>query len=86
MIMMLVHREYGGEMDEKTIGRINELYHKSKAEGLTDEEKEEQARLRQEYILSIRNNMRSQLNNISVVEPDGSITDLGEKYGKKKGH
>lgn len=73
-------------MDEMKIGRINELYHKSKAEGLTDEEKEEQTRLRQEYIASIRNNMRSQLDNISVIEPDGSVTDLGEKYGKKRGH
>lgn len=73
-------------MDEKKIGRINELYHKSKAEGLTDVEREEQTRLRQEYIASIRNNMRSQLDNISVIEPDGSVTDLGEKYGKKKGH
>ena len=34
-------------MEEK-IRRINELYHKSKQEGLTDQEKEEQARLRQD--------------------------------------
>ena len=36
-------------MDEKKIKRINELYHKSRAEGLTDEEKKEQQLLRQEY-------------------------------------
>lgn len=73
-------------MKEEKIQRINELYRKSKAEGLTDKEKEEQKILRQEYIASFRSNLRSQLNNISIKEPDGTITDLGEKYGNKKGH
>lgn len=73
-------------MDEKKIKRINELYHKSKAEGLTDEEKKEQQLLRQEYIASVRENLRGQLNNISIQEKDGSITDLGKKYGQKKGN
>ena len=71
-------------MDER-ISRINALYHKSKAEGLTDEEKAEQAKLRAEYIASVRNNLRSQLDNVSIQELDGSIVNLGEKYGKK-GH
>lgn len=69
-------------MDEK-IARINVLYHKSQAEGLTDEEKEEQARLRREYVESVRANLRGQLNNIIIERPDGSKEDLGEKYGKK---
>lgn len=73
-------------MDEKKIKRINELYHKSKAEGLTDAEKKEQQLLRQEYIASVRENLRGQLNNISIQEKDGSITDLGKKYGQKKGN
>ena len=73
-------------MDEKKIKRINELYHKSKAEGLTDAEKKEQQLLRQEYIASVRENLRGQLNNISIQEKDGSITDLGKKYGWKKGN
>ena len=73
-------------MDEKKIKRINELYHKSRAEGLTDEEKKEQQLLRQEYIASVRANLRGQLNNISIQEKDGSITDLGKKYGQKKGN
>lgn len=73
-------------MNEEKIQRINELYRKSKAEGLTDKEKEEQKILRQEYVASFRQNLRSQLNNISIQEPDGTITDLGEKYGNKKGH
>lgn len=66
-------------MDEKDIKRINELYHKSKNEGLTEDEKKEQAKLRKAYILSIRKNIRASLDNISIVEPDGSITDLSKK-------
>ena len=65
------------------IARINELYHKSQAEGLNAAEKEEQQKLRQEYVANVRANLRGQLNNISIVEKDGSITDLGEKYGNK---
>lgn len=73
-------------MTDEKIQRINELYRKSKTEGLTDAEKKEQKVLRQEYIDSFKRNLRGQLNNISIKEPDGSITNLGEKYGDKKGH
>ena len=68
---------------EKDIARINELYHKSKAEGLTDAEKEEQAKLRRAYIDAIRGNVRAQLNNIDIVDENGKVENLGEKYGKK---
>ncbi len=68
-------------MDQNSIDRINALYHKSQAVGLTEEEKAEQAKLRKEYITAIKNNMRAQLNNISIEEKDGTITDLGKKYG-----
>jgi len=71
---------------EDKIKRINELYHKSKSEGLNDEEKEEQARLRQAYIESVRMNLKSQLDNIVIEKPDGTTVDLGEAYGKKKGN
>lgn len=67
-------------MDER-IARINELYHKSQGQGLTEAEKEEQARLRREYVDSVRNNLKSQLDNIVIEKPDGSVVDLGEKYG-----
>lgn len=70
-------------MNEEKIARINELYHKSKEVGLTKKEKEEQKTLRTEYILAIRKNLRATLNNVSVENEDGTITDLGEKYGKK---
>ncbi len=72
-------------MDEHTIDRINELYHKSKKEGLTEEEKEEQKILRQAYIDSFRSNLKDQLDRIDIREEDGSVTNLGEKYGNKKG-
>lgn len=68
-------------MNQEKIDRINTLYHKSQSVGLTEEEKEEQAMLRQEYIEAIRRNMRGTLNNISIKEKDGTITDLGKKYG-----
>jgi len=68
---------------EEKIKRINELYHKSQAEGLTEEEKAEQAALRAEYVANIRANLKSQLDNISIQEADGSITDIGKKYGAK---
>ena len=67
---------------EKDIARINELYPKSKAEGLTDAEKEEQAALRKAYIAAIRGNIRAQLNNIDLVDEKGNVENLGEKYGK----
>ena len=70
-------------MTEEKIARINELYKKSKSEGLTEEEAKEQHALRQEYLDSVRKNLRSQLNNIDVKEADGTIVNLGEKYGKK---
>ncbi|RRJ25803.1 DUF896 domain-containing protein [Lachnoanaerobaculum gingivalis] len=70
-------------MDNTKIDRINALAHKQKSVGLTEEEKIEQAALRKEYIESIRENLRANLNNISIQEADGSITDLGEKFGKK---
>ncbi len=73
-------------MTEEKIKRINELYHKAKNEGLTEAEKEEQQILRKEFIAAFRRNVRGQLDNISIQEEDGSITNLGEKYGNKSGH
>lgn len=63
-------------MNDEAIKRINELYRKSQNEGLTPEEKEEQAKLRNEYIQAVRNNLRSTLNNVSILNEDGSVTEL----------
>lgn len=65
-------------MDDAKIARINELYKKSKTVGLTEEEKILQQQLRREFIDSVKNNLRSQLDNISIVEADGSLTDLSK--------
>lgn len=71
-------------MDEQKIKRINELYRKSKEEGLSDDEKQEQKLLRAEYLETIRGNLKSQLNRIDIQEKDGTIINLGEKFGNKK--
>lgn len=63
-------------MDEKKIARINELYHKAKKEGLTEAEADEQKQLRQEYVDSVKRNLRAQLDNVTIVNPDGSTREL----------
>ena len=71
-------------MTAEQIDRINTLYHKSQSVGLKKKKKEEQTRLRKEYLAAIRENLRGTLNQISIQEPDGTITDLGKKYGGVK--
>ena len=73
-------------MEQKKIDRINELARKAKTVGLDPQEKEEQAKLRKEFIAAVRMNLRSQLDNIDIVEKDGTIVNLGEKYGNKTSH
>ena len=73
-------------MANEKIARINELYKKSKAEGLSEEEKKEQALLRQEYVASVKANLRNQLNNIDMMNADENIrrkmkVELLELYG-----
>ena len=70
-------------MDER-IKRINALYHKSQEEGLTEEEKAEQARLRKEYVASVRANLRGQLDYITIINQEGTKENLGEKFGGKQ--
>ena len=64
---------------EQLIKRINELSRKSKTEGLTPAEKEEQTKLRNEYRALVVGNLSSQLNGIKIQHPDGTITDLKKK-------
>lgn len=64
---------------QEKIDRINELARKSKTEqGLTSEEKEEQASLRKEYVEAFRASLRGQLDSTVVVYPDGSRKKLSE--------
>ena len=71
-------------MEQSKIERIKELARRAKAEGLTEAEKKEQDLLRKEYIANIRRNLRAQLDNIDLLNPDGTTENLGEKFGKKQ--
>lgn len=66
-------------MEQSKIDRINELARKSKAEGLTEEEKAEQAILRREYIDSFKASLISHLDNTYVVDEKGNKRKLGHK-------
>jgi len=66
-------------MDDLKISRINELARKSKAEGLTPEEAQEQAALRKEYLASIRQNMISVLEGVYVVDENGKEKKVERK-------
>lgn len=66
-------------MKHESIDRINELARKAKAEGLTPEEQAEQKKLREEYIAGYRANLRAQLENTIIVEPDGTKHKLQRK-------
>ena len=71
-------------MDKLKIARINELYKKSKTEGLTETEKEEQKQLRNEYRIAVINNLNASLNNVSIENEDGTITELKTKVITKE--
>lgn len=63
-------------MDKNKIARINELSKKSKTTGLTSEEKAEQQALRTEYIKTFRNNLKTTLDSIVVVDKNGNRSEL----------
>ncbi len=57
-------------MEMQLIDRINYLSRKSKSEGLTIQEKQEQQELRKEYLNEFRNNFRKQLDNVEITYVD----------------
>ena len=65
----------GPVMERIKIDRINELAHKSKEEGLSDAEKEEQRLLRQEFLAEIRADLRASLESIEFVEDSAQRSD-----------
>ena len=65
--------------EEMPIKRINELANKAKTIGLTPEEKEEQAVLRQKYLELFRKGMRQQLESITIVDEKGNTRKLSSK-------
>lgn len=73
-------------MEQSKLDRINELYRKSQAEGLSDAELSEQAKLRREYIDSYKRSLVSQLENTYIVDEKGNKTKVTRKGNKKEGH
>lgn len=59
-------------MDKEKIERINFLARKSKAEGLSDEEKAEQTDLRNEYRAFMMRGFMATASNTYVVDSDGN--------------
>lgn len=66
-------------MEQYKIDRINILARKSKTEGLTEEEKQEQAVLRREYIDAVKASLCANLENTYVVDEKGNKRKLGQK-------
>ncbi len=67
------------EEESARLKRINELAHKAKSEGLTEAEKEEQNRLRKEYLIDFRKRVRAQIENIEIVDEKGNRTPVKRK-------
>lgn len=64
---------------QEQINRINELACKSKAEGLNEAEKEEQAKLRRIYIDSFKESLVGQLENTYIVDEKGNKKKITRK-------
>ena len=71
-------------MKKEDIDRINELARKAKAEGLTEAEIKERDILRKQFIADMRANVAATLNNVDIVNEDGTVENLGERYEQKK--
>ena len=67
------------DKERKRLDRINELYAKEKGEGLTEEEKQEQKKLRAEYIADFRKSFQGILDNTYIRRPDGTKERLTKK-------
>ncbi len=69
---------------QQQLDRINELARKSRAEGLTEEEKLEQQSLRAEYIKAYKQSLVSQLESTVIVRPDGTKERITKKHDRRK--
>ena len=69
-------------MEQSKIDRINELARKSRVQELTAEEKEEQRILRAEYVACFKASLVGQLENTTILRPDGTKEKITRK-GKK---
>ena len=69
-------------MSKEPINRINQLAQKAKTSGLTEEEKNEQQKLRRQYIDLFKSDLKSQLENVYIVDKKGNKQKLGKKPDK----
>lgn len=69
-------------MNKEKIERINFLAKKSREVGLTDEEKAEQAKLREEYVAAFKKNLRAQLDNMYILDEKGNKKKIEKKEVK----
>ena len=72
-------------MEQQKIDRINELARKSRESGLTDEEKAEQAALRDEYRRAVVGSLNASLSNTYIMTPDGKKRKVMQNGGKSNG-
>jgi uncharacterized protein YnzC (UPF0291/DUF896 family) len=61
---------------EQLLKRINELANKAKSQELSPEERDEQSRLRQEYLARFRQNFAAVMENTVIMQPDGTKTPV----------
>ena len=61
------------------LDRLNELAWKNRTEGLTEEEQEERAVLRERYVAVVRGSLEAHLESIVIEDEDGNRTKLRKK-------
>lgn len=71
-------------ISDKKLQRINELAKKSKGEGLTKKEKQEQQALREEYLQGFRKSFKNQIENVTVYDPEGKDVTPDKIKNKRK--
>lgn len=72
-------------MSKDKLNRINELANKAKTVGLTNSEKEEQVKLRKQYLQNIRSSFANQIETMTVIDPEGNdVTPEKVKEIKRK--
>lgn len=75
-------------LSKDKLDRINTLAKKAKNEGLTETEKEEQKKLREEYLSNVRSSFKNQLKTMTVIDPAGNdvtpqkLRDMQERNKK----
>lgn len=78
----MIRSVYMAEFDKVKLDRINELAHEAKKRELTPEELKERDILRKEFLANFRRGLEDKLQQIQILEPDGSVTPVVKKNTK----